>query len=128
MSAEQDRPAVEVVLHEERLRVGTQRVPVERVVVRRRVITEVRHVEITVRREELEVVHLPLDGVQEAAPDGAPRGPLIILLSEEVPVVSLHTRPYERVTVRVDTFSDDQVVTETVSREGADVQAQSSGR
>lgn len=54
-------PAAEVVLHEERLRVGTRRMPVERVVVRRRVVTEVRHVQVTVRREELEVVRVPIE-------------------------------------------------------------------
>ena len=121
MSAQQDRPAVEVVLHEERLRVGTERVPVERVVVRRRVITEVRQVEVTVRREELEVSHVPLDGLDSTVPAGATPRPLIIVLSEEVPVVDLQTRPYERITVWVDTVTGEQDVTETVSRELADV-------
>ncbi len=49
----------EVVLHEQRLWVDTARVPVGRVVLRRRVTTQVRQVEVTVRQEELEVHYLP---------------------------------------------------------------------
>ena len=116
------RPAAaEVVLHQEQLRVGTRRVPVEKVLVRRRIVSEVRQVEVTVRREELEVHRLPLDGREEGSAGGAPE-PLVILLSEEVPVVQLHTRPYERVTVRVDTVTTQQAVTATVAREHADVE------
>ena len=87
---------------------------------RRRVVTEVQQIEVTVRREELEVYRVPIDG-REQAPVGGPPEPLVILLSEEVPVVHLQTRPYERVTVRVDTLTEDQVVTESVARERADV-------
>lgn len=115
------RPAAaEVVLHQEQLRVGTRRVPTEKVVVRRRVVTEVRQIEVTVRREELEVHRLPLDGHEELSVEGPPE-PLVILLSEEVPVVQLRTRPYERVTVRVDPVTESQDVIEMVSREQAHV-------
>ena len=120
MAADQHPTAAEVVLHQEQLRVGTLRVPTERVLVRRRVVTEVRQIEVTVRREELEVHRLPLDGDEQAQAGGPPE-PLVILLSREEPVVQLHTRPYERVTVRVDTVTDTQDVTETVAREHADV-------
>ncbi len=120
MAADPHPTAAEVVLHQEQLRVGTRRVPTEKVLVRRRVVTEVRQIEVTVRREELEVLRLPLDG-HEQAQVGEPPEPLVILLSEEVPLMQLRTRPYERVTVRVDTVSEPQVVTETVSREQVDV-------
>ena len=114
------RPAAaEVVLHQEQLRAGTLRVPSEKVLVRRRIVSEVRQIEVTVRREELEVHRLPLDGHEELSAGGPPE-PLVILLSEEVPVVQLHTRPYERVTVRVGTITEQQVITERVSREHAD--------
>ena len=112
--------AAEVVLHQEQLRVGTRRVATEKVVVRRRVVSEVRQIEVTLRREELEVHRLPVDGREELSVGGPPE-PLVILLSEEVPVVQLQTRPYERVTVRVDAVTESQVVTETVSREQADI-------
>ena len=121
-----ERAAAEVVLHEERLRVGTRRVPSEKVLVRRRVVTEVLQVEVTVRREVLEVQRVPLDG-REQAPDGPAPEPLVLVLSEEVPVVQLQPRPYERVTVHVDTTYDEQVVTETVSQERAEVVTDTAG-
>ena len=120
MAADPHPAGAEVVLHHEQFRVGTRRVPSEKVVVRRRVVTEVQRIEVTVRREELEVHRVPLDG-HEQAPVGGPPEPLVILLSEEVPVVQLQTRPYERVTVRVDTLTEEQLVTESVARERADV-------
>lgn len=119
MSADHDA-AAQVVLHEEQLRVATRRVPIEKVTVRRRVVTEVRQVEVTVRREELEVRHVPLDG-REQDPVGPPPEPLVVVLSEEVPVVQLAVRPYERVTVHVDRVVDEQTVTETVRRERGEV-------
>ena len=127
MAVDPHPAAAEVVLHEEQLRVGTRRVPIEKVLVRRRVVTEVRQIEVTVRREELEVHRVPLDG-DERAPVGGPPGPLVILLSEEVPVVQLQTRPYERVTVHVDTVTEQVEVTEHVAREQADVDVLDPGR
>lgn len=115
-----EQAAAEVVLHEEQLRVGTRRVPTGKVLVRRRVVTQVHQVEVTVRREELEVHRVPLDG-SEQAPVGPAPEPLVLVLSEEVPVVQLQTRPYERVTVHVDTEVGEQFVTGTVSREHAEV-------
>lgn len=44
-----------------------------------------------------------------------------MVLSEEVPSVSVLTRPYERVTVCVDTVPAEQQVSDTVSREKAAV-------
>ena len=120
MAADPHPTAAEVVLHQEQLRVGTRRVPSGKVLVRRRVVTEILQIEVAVRREELEVHRLPLDGHEQAHVGGPPE-PLVILLSEEVPVVQLRTRPYERVTVRVDTVTEPQVLTETVSREQVDV-------
>jgi uncharacterized protein (TIGR02271 family) len=114
--------AAEVVLHEEQLRVGTRRVPVEKVLVQRRVVTEVRQIEVTVRREVVEVHRVPLDG-DERAPVGGPPEPLVLLLSEEVPVVQLHTRPYERVTVHVDAVTEQVEVSDHLAREHADVQS-----
>ena len=112
--------ATEVVLHQEELRVGTRRVPTEKVLVRRRIVTEVRQIEVSVRREVLEVQRVPLDGREEMSVGGPPE-PLVILLSEELPVVQFQTRPYERVTVRVDAVTQSHVVTETVAREQADI-------
>ncbi|CAA9237078.1 MAG: hypothetical protein AVDCRST_MAG57-1332 [uncultured Blastococcus sp.] len=122
MAVDPDPAAAEVVLHQEQLRVGTRRVPTEKVLVRRRIVTEVRQIEVTVRREEVEVHRVPLDG-HEQSPVGGPPEPLVILLSEEVPVVQLQTRPYERVTVRVDTATEQVEVTEHLAREQAEVRS-----
>jgi Domain of unknown function (DUF2382) len=110
---------VEVVLHEERPLLRLDRVPVERVVLRRRVVEEVRQVEVTVRREVLEVTRERATG-EEPSRSG-PHRPLVVVLSEEVPVVELVTRPYERVVVHVDTVSGQQRVEAQVSREQVEV-------
>ncbi len=122
MAVDPHPAAAEVVLHQEQLRVSTRRVPTEKILVRRRVVSEVRQIEVTVRREELEVYRVPLDG-HEQSPVGGPPEPLVILLSEEVPVVQLQTRPYERVTVHVDTVTEQVEVTEHLAREQADVRS-----
>ena len=108
--------SADVVLHEERLSVQLARTAVERVVLRRRIVTEVVQVDVTVRREVLDVQTVPATG-QEAARSGPLPGPLVIVLSEEVPVVSLGTRPYEQVVVHVDTLDGQQEVSAALSRE-----------
>ncbi len=113
-------PAVEIELREQQLQVDTVRVPVERVVLRRRIVTEVQQVQVTVRREELEIVREPLSGQPTGAPDEAPP-PLLIVLSREVPVVQLQQHPYEQVTVRVTRVDGYEQIDETVSREQAEL-------
>jgi hypothetical protein len=111
--------ATEVVLHEERVHVDVVREAV-RAVVRRRIVTEVRTVEVTVRREVLEVEHLPADG--PALPvAGEPRQALSLVLSEEVPVVTLQVQPYERVTLDVHTVTGEERVTTTSGQERAEL-------
>ena len=116
----------EVVLHEQRLHVDSERTPAERVVLRRRISTEVRQVEVTVRREELEVIRLPLTG-QPTGPAPRAQAALVIVLSKEVPVVQLHTRPYEQVTVSVRTITTEQELTDSLDREQAEVTTQVAG-
>ena len=121
-----DSAAAEVVLREQRLSVSTVRVPTERVVVRRRLVSEVRHLEVTVQREELEVVRLPVDAdrSQDTSTRGGDVAPLVIVLSEQVPVVQLHTRAYEKVTVTVEVVAGQQVLHEQISREHAELTQQ----
>ncbi len=114
----------ELVLHEQQLRVTPRRVPTERVVLRRRVVTETRQIELTLRREELEVHRLPLHD-DDAAPAAAPETPLVFVLSQEVPVVDLRTQPYETVTVHIDRVTGHQKITETVAAEHAEVTTRS---
>lgn len=109
----------EVVLHEERVHVDVVRESV-RAVVRRRIVTEVRTVEVTVRREVLEVEHLPAEG--SALPVAQePRTALSLVLSEEVPVVSLQVQPYERVTLDVHPVTAEERVTMTSGQERAEL-------
>ncbi len=109
-------PAVEIELREQQLQVDTVRVPVQRVVLRRRIVTEVQQVQVTVRREELEIIREPLSGQPTGAPGGAPP-PLLIVLSREVPVVQLQRHPYEQVTVQVRRVEGQQQINESVSKE-----------
>lgn len=105
----------EVVLHQERVHVDVGRENV-RAVVRKRIVTEVRTLQVTVRREVLEVEHLPAEG--PALPVATePRRALSLVLSEEVPVVQLEVRPYERVTVDVHAVTGEERVTTTSGEE-----------
>ena len=108
--------AAEVELREQRLQVATVSVPVERVVLRRRIVTEVQQIQVTVRREELEIVREALSGQATGAP-GAAQPPLLIVLSREVPVVQLQRHPYEQVTARVTSVEGQQQINESVSKE-----------
>lgn len=113
----EDSPAnqAEVVLHEERVHVDVVREAV-RAVVRRRIVTEMRTVEVAVRREVLEVEHLPADG--PALPvSHEPRETLTLVLSEEVPVVTMQVQPYQRVTLSVHPVSGEEQVTTTSGQE-----------
>lgn len=115
MTHEATAAAPEVVLHAERVHVDVAH-EASRAVVRRRIVTEVRTIEVTVRREVLEVEQLPAEG--PGMPVGTePRQALSIVLSQEVPVVQLQVQPYERVTVDVEPVSGQERVTTTRGEE-----------
>lgn len=113
-----------VVRSEERLRVGHTLVAAERVLVRRRVVTETRMVEVQVRREELVVERVPVGPGDRAAGAGAlgtggpgTPGELVLELREEVPVLTTVVRPVERVRVRVERVAGTQQVTAELRHE-----------
>ena len=112
---------VEVIRSEEQLRVGTTWQAVERVRIARRIVTEVRQIEVAVRREELVVqrdsMADPRDGFDAEGPDPQTREDIVMVLSEEVPLITMGTRPYERVRVRVQQVTEQREVTEPVRRE-----------
>ena len=61
-----------------------------------------------VRREELVIDRLPRpDGIRTAAEVSLP---LVVILREEVPVVSVEVRPYEQVTIRVVEVAGEQII------------------
>ncbi len=90
--------AAEVVLREQRLSVASVRHPTERVVLRRRVVSEVRQVGVTVQREELEMLRLPVDPDRSQDPStrGEARAPLVIVLSDRSPLSGSRTGPTRR--------------------------------
>lgn len=94
-------------------------VAVERLRVRRRIVTETVAVPVVVRREELLIDRLPrADGMPTAAEASTP---LVVVLREEVPVVSLEVRPYEQVTISVVEVAGAQAITASLDSEHVEV-------
>lgn len=109
---------------EERLRVGTERVPATRVRLVKYVVTEEVQVTVPLRREEVRVEEVPLDAPEPErgevlVPDAAPTGglPEEIVLHAERPVVSVEVVPTERVRVRIEQVTGQETVTDRVQRE-----------
>lgn len=124
-----EEPDVEpVTLMEERLVVGT-RVRVSGTTrIATRVVTEERTITVTVRREELVIEHEPAtergagltrdDGARESLEAHPLAGtPREIVLHEEVPVVTMQTRPVETARIGVETVTVQQQVSDNVRRE-----------
>ena len=113
----------ELVLSAERLQHSVVRTPRERVRVSKRITTEMRTLQVPVRVEQLVVRHEPMaDGERPAEVQGAePPEDLVLVLHEEVPVVSLQVRPTERVRLSVRQVAGRQVVTETLRHEEVDL-------
>ncbi|MDP9417350.1 MAG: YsnF/AvaK domain-containing protein [Actinomycetota bacterium] len=115
--------AIEVVRSEERLRAGVQRVVTRRVLVGKRIVTEERTVNVTVRREELVFEDRPVGSdAGDAGFDTDVRAgsgePLVeFLLSEEEPVVTVRTVPKERVRVFREWQTSEQQVEAVLGRE-----------
>jgi len=109
-------PAV-LVRSEERLAVSTEWVATERVVGRKRIVTETRHVEVTVRREELELTREPAPETVGAPGSMPVREPTVLVLREEVPTVTTEVRAYERVTLAVERVAGGETVAATLRRE-----------
>ena len=119
--------AAEVVLSAEQLRVSTRTEVIGRVRVRKQVTSEEVAQTVTLRREELLVEDLALDGTVGREGDGgldaAAAGDEefeVVLHEERLVVVSV---PVERVRVRVHRVTEEVAVSEVVRREriGLDV-------
>jgi stress response protein YsnF len=104
---------------QELVQLRSDRVAVERLRVRRRIVSETVMVPAVVRREELVIDRLPTaDGIPTTAEASLP---LVLVLREEVPVVTVAVRPYERVTVRVVEVAGQQSITAALDREQVEV-------
>jgi stress response protein YsnF len=128
-------PAQQIVttLSREQVTVGTEWVISGHVRLRRRVVTDTLTVPITVRREELiiEVINaaytteghlVGTDQTGTAAPE--PPGvenPVVLVLHQEVPRVTVRIEPYERVTVDIATTADAVEVASEVRHEQLDL-------
>jgi uncharacterized protein (TIGR02271 family) len=112
---------------EERLRVDTQRVAARRVRLVKYVVTEEVQVTVPLRREEVRIEELPLEG--DPAPVGehetlvqpeAGAGPDLpdeIVLHAERPVVSVEVVPVERVRLRTEEVAGQERVSDRLQRE-----------
>lgn len=114
-----------MTLSAERIRTSTQWVQTGRVVLRRRIVTETRTVEVTLRREELVVDELSPSSAAPATdpgfePDHAQHEPLVIVLRQEVPEVAVRVVPYERVTASIEYVATDEAVQASVRHEEVD--------
>ena len=102
--------SAEMTLSKEVLRLGTEWTVSGSIRLRRRIVTETRTVQVTLRREELEIVvdHIDhdrngtlagtcKDGPVTDSPFQKP--PLVIVLQQEEPEMVVRLTPYERVTV-----------------------------
>ena len=104
-----------MTLSEERLDVSTRIVPTGRAVLRRRIVTERRTIEVEVRREEAVLEVLPADGTE---PSGASHLALPeLVLHEEQVVVTKRIVPVERVRLQVTPVTEQQQVVDDVRRE-----------
>ncbi|ROS52622.1 YsnF/AvaK domain-containing protein [Frigoribacterium sp. PhB24] len=111
---------VDVVLSGERARATRVTLPVERVRLRKVVVSREETVTVTVRREELRVVRE--DVVPgEAVHPGSTATPFEIVLCEERLVVDRTVVPVERVHVTVDEVVEDVDVSTTLRHERVDV-------
>ena len=128
-------PDAAMTLRQEHVRVGTEWVATGQVRISRRVVTDTRTVEVTVRREELVIetdtavgangamVGTVLDGAAVTPPTG-PVPPLVIVLREERPEVVTRVYPYERVTVHVDLAAIEQRIDSQTRTEAVDYTVQ----
>lgn len=118
----------QVTLSAEQVRAGTQWVATSRLRLRRRVVTETRMVEVTLRREELVVdeLEIPPDATSalsaepSANPDGDTAAPLVIVLRREIPALGVRVVPYEQVNVITEYVTTEQAIQSQVRHEEVD--------
>jgi stress response protein YsnF len=117
---------------EEQLRVGTERVSATRARLVKYVVTEDVQITVPIRREEIRVEQVPVDGedgdwageslempagTAEAAATASGGLPDEIILHTERPVVTVEVVPVERVRLRTELVQGQETVTEQVQRE-----------
>ena len=120
-----DDGTVEVVRSEERLLVGTARVPAERVRIHRDVVVEQVTRTFDVRREVLRIEREPIapgTGARDLAPGTTPQVVEVVLREERL-VVDVEVVPVERVRVSVGDVAETVRVAEDVRVERVELDA-----
>jgi stress response protein YsnF len=112
---------VSVTRSAQRLNIQNDWIAVERVGVRRRIVEHVLQLQVTVRREELVFDSSPLDVC--IAQNPVVPAPIVVVLHEEVPVVTLEIRPYEQAVVSVVQVADEQTFSTTLDSEQIELNA-----
>jgi uncharacterized protein (TIGR02271 family) len=116
---------MDIVRSEEELHLSSAWRPVERVRVRRRVVTEERVVTLTLRREELVVEREPVTGgVAVPGREPPPQVPIEIVLREEQAVITTRVVPVERVRVVVDRVTEQHELETTLRAEHVEVETE----
>jgi len=111
-------PPLEVTRSEEVVTVRTRRTPREVVRVRKTIVTEQRTITVPVRREEISIERVAVDGAATApAPVEHPADGYVFTLSEEELDVRTRVVPKERVRVMIDSVTTDHAISEEVRRE-----------
>ena len=118
-SPEQSAPSV-VALQEQLVLVGREWVAYDRLLVRRRIVTETVQLTATVSREEL-IIERPSPAEAADLPPSAAAAPLVWVLNRQVPTVTISTEPYEKVTVRVLQLTGEQAITADLASERIEV-------
>lgn len=127
----------EMTLSKEVLHLGTEWTVSGGIRMRRRIVTETRTVQVTLRREELEfeVEHIEheqdgtLLGSNYAGPvtgPPQPKAPLVIVLQQEEPDIGVRLVPYEKITVTTTLVRGAQQVQAGLRHEVPDLQVTSS--
>ena len=112
----------EVIRSEERLQITRERQPVERVRLRKRIVTEYVTQTIPVQREVVEIEQIrepdvPLDEHAEHVGAEVAEGVYELILYKEVPVIGKRVVPVERVRMRVLAHTEEVTVTEQLRSE-----------
>ncbi|WCC79873.1 PRC and DUF2382 domain-containing protein [Cutibacterium equinum] len=123
-TADQKSPVAEdgsVVRHEERLKVGKERVETGRVRIRKHIVHDTETVQVPVEREEIHVERVPLD--EEVAADDVQlsEGTQDIVTHEERAVVGKETVAAEKIRIGKDTTQGTQTVSGEVAKEQIDI-------
>jgi uncharacterized protein (TIGR02271 family) len=123
MAAPQEERDDAMTLSREELRVATERVPVARARLRKRVVAEQATQTVPVTHEEVRVERelIPEDERRNVGPRDVGEEQAEVILTEERPVVAKETVSVERVRLATDEVTENVQVSDEVRREEVDI-------